>query len=140
MLFTLGSVEFEVAPVNPTDTSFESGGTFVEKPVMGRRPPLEFVGPSGETFKISVKLFPDKLGGMSSLDMLKTIRLSGVPQFLQRGDGTPLGWMVLEQISENHSYLNARGVGQVIDVSISLRRADAPADTDFFASVMGIFT
>ena len=55
-----GALKFEVWPFNPTATSSESGGEYVEKPIMGRRPPLEFVGEAAENFTISVKLFPAK--------------------------------------------------------------------------------
>lgn len=138
MLLLLGALTFEVWPFNATETGRESGGEYVEKPVMGRRPPLEFVGEKTETFDITVRLFPDKLGGLGSLAMLHTIRQSGIPQYLMRGDGVPLGWMVVENVSESSSHLNARGVGQVIDVDISLRRADAPQDADFFSTVIGM--
>ena len=44
MLAQLGSVQFEVWPVNIHEHTHEGRATFAEKPVMGRRPPLEFVG------------------------------------------------------------------------------------------------
>lgn len=138
MLMVLGALAFEVWPFNPTGTGSESGGEYVEKPVMGRRPPLEFVGEATENFTISAKLFPAKLGGLGSLDQLHAIRKSGIPQYLMRGDGVPLGWYVVSNIGEQSSYLDAKGVGQQIEVEISLRRADAPQDADFFATVIGM--
>ncbi len=138
MLMNFGALKFEVWPFNPTATSSESGGEYVEKPIMGRRPPLEFVGEAAENFTISVKLFPAKLGGLGSLEQLHTIRRSGMPQYLMRGDGVPLGWFVVTSVGALSSYLDAKGVGQVIDVDISLRRADAPQDADFFATVIGM--
>lgn len=138
MLMMLGSVELEVWPFNPTETGHETGGDFVEKPVMGRRPPLEWVGEAGETFSITAKLFPARLGGLGSLSKLSAMRKSGIPQYLMRGDGVPLGWMAVERVSERSSYLDAKGVGQVIEVEISLRRADAPTAGDYFSAVVGI--
>lgn len=138
MLMMLGSVALDVWPFNPTDTGQETGGDFVEKPVMGRRPPLEWVGEAGETFTITAKLFPAKLGGLGSLSKLSAMRKSGIPQYLMRGDGVPLGWMAVERVSERSSYLDAKGVGQVIEVEISLRRSDAPTAGDYFSAVVGI--
>ncbi|MDR6431314.1 phage tail protein [Brucella pseudogrignonensis] len=138
MLMVFGALRFEVWPFNPVGTGSESGGDYVEKPVMGRRPPLEFVGEAAENFTISVKLFPAKLGGLNSLEQLQTIRRSGIPQYLMRGDGTPLGWFVVSNVGATSGYLNAQGVGQTIDVEISLQRADAPQDADFFATVIGM--
>lgn len=139
MLMILGSVVMDVWPFNPTETARDSGGDYVEKPVMGRRPPLEFVGEASETFSITAKLFPEKLGGLGSLSELSAMRKSGIPQYFMRGDGVPLGWMVVERVSERASYLDAQGVGRVIEVDISLKRADAPGPANFFASIMGLF-
>lgn len=138
MLMALGPVVMEVWPFNPTETSRESGGDYVEKPVMGRRPPLEFVGEAGETVSITVKLFPEKLGGLGSLAQLNAVRKSGVAQYLMRGDGVPLGWFVVQSVSERSSYLDQHGVGRVIEVEISLRRADAPGGRALFTSIMGL--
>jgi phage protein U len=66
------------------------------------------------------------------------MRKSGLPQYLMRGDGVPLGWMAVERVSEKSSYLDAKGVGRVVEVSISLKRADAPGAADFFAVISGI--
>ena len=138
MLMMLGALTLEVWPFNPVSTGCDSGGDYVEKPVMGRRPPLEFVGEASESFSISAKLFPAKLGGLSSLNRLHALRKSGVPQYLMRGDGVPQGWYVVTTVNEKSSYLDAKGVGQQIDVEISLRRADAPQAADFFACVIGM--
>lgn len=134
----LGSVVMDVWPFNPTETSRESGGDYVEKPVMGRRPPLEFVGEAGETFSVTAKLFPEKLGGLGSLAQLSAMRKSGMAQYFMRGDGVPLGWYVVERVSERSSYLDAKGVGRVIEVEITLRRADAPFGTSLFTSIIGM--
>ena len=138
MLMILGPLMMEVWPFNPTETTREAGGDYVEKPVMGRRPPLEFVGEASETFTITARLFPAKLGGLGGLSQLNAMRQSGIPQYLMRGDGVPLGWMVVERVSERSSYLDAKGVGQVIDVDITLKRADAPNAANFFAAISGI--
>lgn len=139
MLMTLGPVVMDVWPFNPTETARESGGDYIEKAVMGRRPPLEFVGETSETFSVSVRLFPEKLGGLGALSMLGELRKSGLPQFLMRGDGIPLGWFVVESVSERSTFLNAQGVGKVIDVEISLKRADAPFGSGLFSAISGLF-
>lgn len=138
MLMTLGSLVLEVWPFNPTETDRNSGGDYVEKPVMGRRPPLEWVGEAAETFNISARLFPAKLGGLDGLSRLNAMRQSGTPQYLMRGDGRPLGWFVIESVSENSQYLDAKGVGQVIEVDITLKRSDAPGVGNLFSILSGL--
>ena len=138
MLMVLGSLTMEVWPFNPTDTMRDSGGEYVEKPVMGRRPPLEWVGETVETFSITAKLFPAKLGGLDGLDRLNAMRQSGLPQYLMRGDGKPLGWFVIEAVHERSEYLDAKGVGQVIEVEITLKRSDAPGIGSLFSILSGL--
>jgi phage protein U len=41
-------------------------------------------------------------------------------------------------VGAESSYLDAKGVGQVIEFDISLRRGDAPQDADFFATMIGM--
>ncbi|WP_336801729.1 phage tail protein [Kaistia sp. MMO-174] len=138
MLAILGAVIFEIAPVNLHAVEHGSEARFAEKPIMGRRPPLEFVGEGAESFGLTVKLFPEKLGGLGTLDDLAAMRASGIAQYFMRGDGVPLGWFVVEKLSEKSSYLGGQGVGRVIDVDISIKRADAPSGSDFFASILGM--
>jgi phage protein U len=138
MLMKLGSVKFKVWPLTATETSAERGGEYAEKPVVGRRPPLEFVGEAGETMTITARLLPGRLGGLGRLKRLSSMRQSGRAFYLMRGDGVPLGWMVIERVAEKSTWLDAKGVGQVIDVEITLRRASAPGPANLFASVMGM--
>ena len=138
MLYLFGPLTFEVWPLNPTGTESEQGGSFATKKVMGRRPPVEFVGEAAETFMLTAALFPAKLGGLGKLEELRAIRLSGLPQYLMRGDGVPLGWFVVTKVKERGSYLSANGVGQKIDVDISLMRGDGPDDGDYYSSVIGV--
>lgn len=139
MLAQLGPVIFEIQPVNLTEISRETSASFVEKPVMGKRPPLEFVGDSTETMKLTVKLFPERFGGMAAVGFLDAMRKAGIAQFFMRGDGVPQGWFVVESVSEKATYLGANGVGRVYDVDLTLKRSDPPSTADYFASIAGMF-
>ncbi|MBI1649886.1 phage tail protein [Hyphomicrobium sulfonivorans] len=125
MLAQLGGTTFEVAPMNFHELSRDAAADFAEKAVMGRRPPLEFVGEGPETRTITCRLFPAKFGGLSSLEGLHKQRASGKAQPFMRGDGAALGWFVIERISERDSYIDAHGVGQIVEVDISIKRSDA---------------
>jgi phage protein U len=138
MLAQLGPVIFEIQPLNLTEISRETSASFVEKPVMGRRPPLEFVGDSTETIKLTVKLFPERFGGLSFVRDLDAMRMSGIAQYFMRGDGTPQGWFVIESVSEKATYLGGNGVGKVYDVDLTLKRSDPPSASNYFASIAGM--
>ena len=133
MLMMIGPVEFEVIPFNTDgyDHRHESG--FAEKPVLGARPPLEFVGEGPEGWSIKAKLFPDKFGGMGHLKKLYQARSSGKSQYLMRGDGAVMGWVVIQSVRETSSYLDRDGVGQVIEVDIQVKRTGKPGAGSYFS-------
>jgi phage protein U len=140
MLMSLGPIRFEVYPFNATeyDHGHESG--FVEKPVLGARPPLEWVGEGPESWSIRAKIFPRKFGGLGDLKKLYQARAAGRPLYLMRGDGAQMGWVVIERVSERSCYLDAEGIGRVIDVDISVRRAAKPSNGSFFSLFSGMFS
>lgn len=140
MLMMVGPVILKVAPFNLTDYTHTHGGSFAEKPVMGGRQPLEWMGQATETWNLSAKLFPARFGGSSSLAILSAVRASGLPQFMLRGDGSLMGWVVVEQVTEKFTMLDTNGVGKVIDVAISLKRSQPPTPAGYVAALSGLFS
>jgi phage protein U len=140
MLMTLGPIKFEVYPFNATEYGHDHETTFVEKPVLGARPPLEWVGEGAEGWSITAKIFPHRFGGLSDLKKLYQARAAGRPLYLMRGDGTQMGWVVIERVSERSSYLDAHGIGRAIEVDISVRRAAKPSNGNFFSVFSGMFS
>ena len=137
MLMSLGGVTFEIAPINTHAYDQSAGASFVEKPVMGSRPPLEFTGPGGEDFQISGKMFPEKFGG--SLADFQTMRQAGKALPLTRGDGAVLGWFVIDKVSSKSEYLRHDGVPRVLSFALSLKRSDAPSAGSYFSIISGLF-
>jgi hypothetical protein len=137
MLMKLGPVAFEIQPFNATGYSHQHDTPFAEKPVVGTRPPLEWVGSGAETWTIQARLFPAKFGGLGDLQKLYQARESGKPQYLVRGDGKAMGWVAIESVSEKSTYLDAKGVGQVIDVDIAVKRTSKPSNGSFFSIMSG---
>lgn len=138
MLYLLGSLKIEVSPFNVHAVG-EAGETeFAVKPVVGVEPPLEYVGEGGNTITLDGRLFPEALGGLDSLELLRQMRASGRPQYLMRGDGRPFGWHVILRHSTQSDHLDRDGVGKLVTVSISLRRSGAPASSSFFSLMTGV--
>ena len=140
MLMSLGPVRFEIYPFNATDYGHEHESSFVEKPVLGTRPPLEWVGEGPESWSITARIFPHKFGGLGDLKKLYQARAAGRPLYLMRGDGAQMGWVVVEKVAERSSYLDAKGIGRVVDVDITLRRAAKPSNGSFFSLFAGMFS
>lgn len=140
MLMTLGPIQFEVYPFNAIAYDHGHESAFAEKPVLGARPTLEWVGEGAETWSIRARLFPHRFGGLGDLSKLHQARASGRPQYLMRGDGALMGWVVIERVQEHSTYLDAHGIGRVIDIDIAMRRCSVPANGTYFAILSGLFS
>lgn len=136
MLAMLGALQFELEPFNMTSHDHKTAADYASKPVVGRRPLLEFVGEGAETFTLSCKLFPERFGGLGDLSNLHEMRQSGEPQFFMRGDGVPMGFFAVTEVTEKSTYLNPTGVGRVIEVDVSIERTDPPGLDSLFSSFL----
>lgn len=139
MLMMIGAVAVEVYPFNATGYTESGEGSFAEKAVLGARQPLEAVGKGADTLKVQAKLFPAKLGGLAELELLRAQMASQISLPVMRGDGIPLGWRVVTELEARHSHLGRDGVGQVIEVDITLKRADPPGAAAIVAMLSGLF-
>lgn len=138
MLYALGPLVFEVAPVNVHEVDRETEASWVEKPVVGRRPPLEFTGDGPEKFSLRGRMFPRNFGGLEGLAALNAMRSAGVPFPLIRGDGTPLGWFAVTNAKEQNKFLGQDGVGNMIEYEIQLSRDDAPSPLNFVTALFAL--
>ncbi len=138
MLMMIGPVQFDVQPFNITRTARRMGASWVEKPVIGSRPPLEYTGQENDTWRLTANLFPQRFGGLGALTTLKVLQRQGLPHYAMRGDGALLGWVVVENVSERASYLDGTGLGKRIDVTIGLRQASTPLAGSFFQALDGL--
>jgi phage protein U len=146
MLSQVGAVQFEVAPFNMHETSHETGASFASHEVVGAMPPLEFMGEAAESWTIRGRLFPQRysqLGvgsGLSEMAAMQAMRQSGSAQYYMRGDGVPIGWVVIESISETSTFLGTDGVGRVIEFEIKLKRSQGPSADGIFNALVGLFS
>lgn len=137
MLMKIGLVECDLA-FNIDAVSRETTHDYAEKPVVGAMPPLEDVGVGAEMLSVSGRLIPSKLGGLGTLEILRRTQLTGAPQLVVRGDGSVLGFYAVQSVSDEHSFLDRDGVGQVVDITVKMQKSAAPAPADFFASLFSL--
>jgi len=140
-LYQLGAIQFQVAPVNISEVSRETGSDFAAKDVMGAPRPREFVGEADERLTFAGTLFPRKFGGLSGIDALQSIARAGQPQMLMRGDGAVFGWYVIEKVTDKHSYLDVAGVGRMIEFEIELVKSpNAASAASMMSTLMSLFS
>ncbi|MDP1642709.1 MAG: phage tail protein [Phenylobacterium sp.] len=138
MLYALGSVVFEVAPLNVDQIARSTGADFAEKPIFGRRPGFEFMGGAAEEITFQGKLFPAALGGLDEWAELQQLQRTGAAQHLIRGDGEVLGWFQIVGLQDTGRALDAQGVPRVEDIEIRLREADRPAADAYQGAQLGM--
>jgi phage protein U len=132
MLLGLGSVVFRILPIGLDEIDHAATASFAAHPVLGDMPSLEFTGKGPETWRIRGTLMPEFSAGTGAgdgqddLNALHAMRESGQAQYLMRGDGVPLHWVVITRVAERSRRLNAKGVGRIIEVEIDVVRALKP--------------
>lgn len=139
MLMAIGPARFQIAPMNATRVGHKHASAFAEKAVIGARPLLEFVGEGHEEWKVVGTIFPHKFGGLGDLELLRQARASGRPQYMMRGDGRVMGWVVILDVTETSSYLSSTGVGRVIEIEVTVRRSERPSGGSFFSIMKSVF-
>lgn len=140
MLMMIGAVPVEIWPLNATEYSSQDAGRFAEKSVIGRRPILEAVGEGEGTLNVTCKVFPQKLGGLDHIDVLQNQRAAQDAMPVMRGDGVPLGFMVITDIKVRHEHLDENGIGRVVTCEISLKKSDPPGAAGIFSMLAGLFS
>ena len=140
MLYMIGPLQFEVAPLNVHEISHDLGADFAAKDVIGAQRSREFSGVSDEQIRFAGRLFPQRLGGLGELETLKQMSISGEPYLLMRGDGLVMGWFLIEKLSYRSSHLDAQGVGRMIEFDLSLIASSQSASAQAALSIlMGLF-
>ena len=137
-LLNIGPLQFEIDPLNAHAIDRSASAEFARKDVIGRRQVYEHTGEGADKYTIRGRLFPLRLGGLGVLALAHTIREKGSAQMAIRGDGLVLGWFVITDIEEGHTYLSADGVGQLIEVTVEMERTDAPSQQQYFSDLMSM--
>ena len=105
----LGSYQFQALGFHMTDLARNLQTPWAELDVAMRFDALHWTGPKADSVTISGVLFPEEWGGMGSLNGIASAAKSGKPLTLVTGAGDVGGKFVVESISEDWSYIDARG-------------------------------
>lgn len=132
MLYSWGTIQFEVSPLNVHESDHVTGTDWARKEIAGAGVYREWVGEGDEEIVLRGRIFPQKLGGLSELEMLESFRRAGQAEQLMRGDGQPMGWFVLERLARTHRFLDQSGVGQVIQFEATFMRCPVPDANEHF--------
>ena len=140
ILYQLGAFTFDVFPVNVHEVERQMGANYAAKDIMGAMRPREFTGEADDRVKLSGRLFPQRLGGTSGIGALQALTRTGEPQLLIRGDGEVLGWYLIEQVTDKHTFLDVAGVGRMIELDLELVKTPLRASaSEMIATIASLF-
>ncbi|MCJ8517837.1 MAG: phage tail protein [Pseudorhizobium pelagicum] len=125
MLYLIGALNLDTRPFSVEEVQRTMSADFADKPIVGGRIAREFMGEGEDKLMLSGQLLPFKTGGLTELELAKSMMLAGRPQPVLRGDGARLGWFTIDKISEGHKELMRDGVGFFIRHSIEMTKVSA---------------
>lgn len=138
MLYQVGPVTVDTFPFSADEMSRSGLADLPAKPVMGTRPPREFMGPGEDKVTLSGQLLPSKIGGLTELAALQSLRDAGTQVPVMRGDGTMLGWYAISGISERHTDLLRDGVGFRVRYTLDLVRVGGEPSRSSGSGIVGM--
>ncbi|MBN9444392.1 phage tail protein [Bosea sp. (in: a-proteobacteria)] len=140
-IMVLGSIVFELRH-NLEGAEFEGETDFATHKVLGGSPLYEHMtlGESERVIKgTTFPMDPDYAPAFGVVKALESMRVSGQPQHLMRGDGESLGWCLVTKVKEEGSYLAPNGVPHRSNFSVTLQTCDAPPVSGFASIIADFF-
>jgi phage protein U len=144
VLYTWGSILFQVYPLNVSQMNHVTQTDWSKKEIAGAASYREWVGENDEEIHLQGKVFPKYFaremrrrrgspipgssGGLGHLDVMDNMRRLGQAHALVRGDGWHHGWFVLERLQRSHTFLDESGIGQQIEFDATFQRVPVPDD------------
>lgn len=124
MLYMLGGVVIDTAPLSVEGATRASSADIAAKPVIGAVKAHEFMGEGDATLTLTGQVLPMHIGGEAQLAALHAMCVAGERFNVLRGDGVSMGHHALTAVSEGHTQLSPDGVGYVVAHTLSLIKVE----------------
>lgn len=127
MLASLGPINFnltnDLVSISQKDTS-----SWAKHEVLGTGLVYEDTGDGEGTVTLKGTLRPYLFrGALNALAALRAARAAKQPLPLTRGDYTPIGWFIINEITSEHTSLHPlSGVGQEVEYTVELLACGSP--------------
>jgi phage protein U len=118
----LGPYQFQALGFGMTDLNRDLQTPWAEIDVAMRFDALHWTGPKSDSVTIKGVLFPQEFGGLAALNGIAAAARAGRPLTLVTGAGDVGGRFVVVSVSEDWSYIDARGRPRRDAYQIQLRR------------------
>jgi phage protein U len=140
MLYLIGALNLDTRPFSIDEVQRTMSADFADKPIVGGRVVREFMGEGEDKIILSGQILPFKTGGLTELELAKSMMLAGRPLPVLRGDGARLGWFTIDKITEGHKELMRDGVGFFVRHSIELTKVSPEgASPSVIGTILSLF-
>ena len=142
MLYMLGPVLLDIAPLNAVAITRDGEFPFAEHAVLGAAPLYENMGEGRRRIVLRGATFPhvsEFASGLAMLDVIEAARRVGQPVPLIRGDFAFLGYVLIERFRQDGESLDHDGVPKNLTFEVELCTCDAPAASSVFGLFSGRF-
>jgi uncharacterized protein len=143
MLYQVGPLVFDTFPFSLDSVDRQDAEDYAKHDLLNARRSYEHEGPGDDCLTLAGEFLPFHIGGLSDLEFARSLKASGEPQFVMRGDGYVLGWFVIVAVGEKHAEKIApTGVAYTVKHEIKLENcgeAGEAAGSGLIASLLSLF-
>lgn len=133
-LYHLG--EFTFAPAtrgdNVHEVSRSSEARLAPQELIGRPPPVQWLGPSAGAVQLTGLILPEYRGGLGQIEAMHAATADGMARVLVSGYGAYFGLFFIKKVSEKQRYLTPGGAPRKIEFQIDLLKTDEGVGLSFF--------
>jgi phage protein U len=130
IIWMWGLTEFSVTQFNTHELDHDTETQWAQKDIVGGPIYREWTGENDEQLFIRGRVFPYRLNGFMTMELMETYRRSHIVNLMIRGDGRMMGWYALIKLVRGHTFLSAEGIGQQIAFEGVFARMPVPAADD----------
>lgn len=139
MLLTLGLFVFSVQTAPFDSIKRKNAWRWPSNNRTGADQVYQYTGRDEETITLTGTLMPEYTGGLSNIDILRTMADRGEPYLLMAGSGDIYGYYIITDLDEDQSYLLDDGTAQKIDFNITLKRYASNLQSPTQAPLLPLF-
>lgn len=124
MLMTYGTFVFSLSTLAYDQLQRQMAWRHAASERIGARAARQYVGPGEETIELQGTVVAELAWDLLSLDDLRRLADTGLPQALVEGTGRVYGGYVITRLSETRKELFSDGTPRLIDFQLQLTRAE----------------
>lgn len=124
VMIQLGEFQFTITTASYQTFTRDISYRWPSQDVIGKRPALQFVGPSKESIAVAGNIYPGEFGNVEQVDQMRSMAERGEPLRLiasqYAGRGSIMGMWVILAVGEINSFFFEDGSPRKIEFSLEV--------------------